>query len=177
MMSEMDSYTKAFGILASGLSLKAVLITLGTIRARFNPLNFIANTPEDPKSKAFMFIAFMIFKPLLLAGWPGYPKESEMKAEPLLNGAINEPFTTLTRLHINAMEQEPWFLAMAAALLGMQALRTQWLPNVLYAFLAFRVAHMIFYLLHMSPWRTLAFTGGVVCNVVLAVFMLTSLCF
>ncbi len=68
-------------------AIKIVLVTLLTVRTRIMSMTF-RKTPEETDlaedgNAVVGFIIFIVMKPLLLAGMPGFPPEKTEETEPV----------------------------------------------------------------------------------------------
>ena len=160
-------YNETLAYCAALLVLKNMINHLLVVRIRlFNRLkgdkygNY-SETPEaDPKNWKFMPHAFfyVFYYGLLAFGGP------------FLTENYFDRFQSMER---NAVENEPFFLALAAVWSYAPGDMPEWAPKALLVFTYARIVHFIlFAFLQIQPWRAIAWTVGVVVNVVMAVNVL-----
>ena len=80
-------YDSALKLCVAALAIKIVLVTLLTVRTRIMSMTF-RKTPEETDlaedgNAVVGFIIFIVMKPLLLAGMPGFPPEKTEETEPV----------------------------------------------------------------------------------------------
>jgi len=148
------SQLKAVGILAAALGLKTVATTLLTVRRRIKAGHF--RPIEEDGTPAVQFLINFIAKAMLLV----FPLGPSKVCEDTLHeeDAILDAWLGI---HRNSVEQEVFVLAAAVAYGAVMAAPSSPAAPLLYAFLAFRLAHMVSYALRAQPWRTISFLGAV----------------
>jgi uncharacterized MAPEG superfamily protein len=80
-------------------------------------------------------------------------------------------FERLLCMEKNATENEPYFMALATAwplAVGGYAALPVWAPTAVMTYVYSRIGHFGFYMGKVQPWRALAYTVGVVSNVVIS---------
>jgi uncharacterized MAPEG superfamily protein len=169
-------YFRAVLIGVVSLGLKTVLLTLLTLRRRIVAAQFRPIPADDNPSVAFLIN--YVFKPLLLVCpiGPSDPEEPSDEEEEQVPGVDTDPcLLGWLGAHRNAVEQEPWTMAVVLgfliATIVTRAATPRYAPWIVYSFLAFRFFHMLCYVCGWQPKRTLTFVGGLVCSLVLSVLL------
>jgi len=89
------------------------------------------------------------------------------KSDPL--DATDEVVVTLRALHRNAMEQEPFFVAVAIVFGLVYPSECAFSTIIVYVFTACRWIHWFSYLCHLQPFRSFSFVFGLVCTLIMSI--------
>jgi len=141
-----EPFTRSIGILAGGLQLKVLLITVGTVQCRIFLQQFIPNLHEDAESAGVRFIIQYLLKPLVTILPLGKTDATSL--------------SSWVNAHRNAAEQEPFFLAAVLAYGCWAQAPSKLAVQLVYGFLACRILHAASYVLRLQPWRTISFLAG-----------------
>lgn len=166
------------------LALKAIVLSLLTVRARIGGEPVIAMAPEDENAGERFLLGYIV-KPLLLLP-PGMQKgavlTSEVKSvgteEPMLSQldamaeAKLQSIKRMQRLHQNALEQEPFIVAAACTFRLLEKTNVVAAYWLLIAYLSCRFIHTPCYMCKLQPFRTLMWTAGSVCGIGICVLLL-----
>eukprot|EP00929_Paragymnodinium_shiwhaense_P078566 TRINITY_DN40742_c0_g1_i1.p2 TRINITY_DN40742_c0_g1~~TRINITY_DN40742_c0_g1_i1.p2 ORF type:complete len:184 (+),score=28.88 TRINITY_DN40742_c0_g1_i1:93-644(+) len=178
-VADMDKdYKKALVICAGLMGVKVVLTTLGTVRARLVGSS-LYSLAED-KSPVMSVLYFYVFKAMFLVFPLGPPTHEQVEVNARLDPTASADSTVVTfqGMHRNAVEQEPFFMAVAVVygLLSAGSKASVVAVYVVYVFTACRWLHWLSYLCHLQPWRSITFVCGLVSTLVLSVLMLLEGC-
>merc|ERR1712196_363159 len=130
---------------------------------------------EDKESKIFQFLFNYVFKAMFLVFPLGPPAHesllpSSVGADPLASS--DEAVETFRSLHRNAMEQEPFFMAVAILYKVMVPSPDNVAAYLVYAYTLFRFLHFLAYACHVQPWRSLTFICAMVASLILPIKLL-----
>jgi len=172
-----SDFANVMGWCVGLLALKAIILSLATVRIRLASDCWFLMAPEDDNRAERLLLAYVV-KPLVLLA-PGQPKqvaftEVASEREPLLQDIArrqSQEVVRWQRLHTNAVEQEPFVVAAAFAYAfsaGLPHASASWLIS---AYTAFRYLHMLAYICKLQPWRTLLWTAGSLCGLGLIILV------
>lgn len=159
-----DSYEDTLVWCIAALVLKMMINHMLVVRVRMagrleNKYGEFQTTPEAHPSQWYGKFMFPIFYYALLGFAGPYRTMNDM-----------ERFQCMER---NATENETYFMAMALAWPKISGGVPDWAPTALLVYTYSRFAHFVLYsFLRIQPWRAIAWTVGVVINMVIAVSIL-----
>lgn len=173
-----EKYSTALGVCAAALGIKIVLTTLGTVRARL--ASGQAYDLEEDKTPLMQFMYGYVFKAMFLVcplGLGDDDDEEAPEAEAMVKRSdpldADDPcVVTLRALHRNAMEQEPFFMAVAVVFGLVYPGECYVAIYSAYIFAICRWVHWLTYLCHLQPFRSLSFIGGLICTLIMSINMI-----